>query len=68
MFKCFGCKKTQPQGEKQVKYITSSRKRSYENVVRRGKKSFTIKSEGWEIVSEVPLCRPCFDAHDLSKR
>lgn len=59
MYKCQSCKGQSKAGEGQNKRIIETRRKTYENVVRRGKKSFTIKSEGSEIVREVAICTPC---------
>lgn len=65
MFKCFACKKDQSPGTKQVKYATETRKKTYSNLIRRGRKEFSVNSEGWEIVSEVSVCNPCARAHTI---
>ncbi len=59
MYKCKACGKQSSPGEGQSKRVTEVRRRSYENVITRGKKSFVIKSEGFEIVREVPVCSSC---------
>ena len=61
MFKCEnkGCKHRGKNYESPVKRVLETRKKTYENVVRRGKKSITIRSEGTEIVKEISVCSVC---------
>lgn len=63
MFKCQAdkCKYRGKAGEAPTKVVTETRKKTYENVIVRGKKVFTVRSEGTEIVKEVHVCRSCAD-------
>lgn len=61
MFKCQakGCNARGEKYEAPVKRVTETRKKTYENVISRGKKKFTVRSEGSEIVSEIAVCSKC---------
>lgn len=59
MFICQSCKAQSKAGEGQTKLVTDFRKKTYENLIKRGKKTFTVKSEGFEIVKEIAVCAPC---------
>lgn len=59
MYRCQRCKSQSKVGEKQIKVTSETRKKTYENHIRKGKKVFTIKSEGFEIVKELKLCTAC---------
>lgn len=61
MFKCQnkGCKHRGGAYETPFRVVTETRPKTYENVIKRGKKSITIRSEGSEIVKEVSVCASC---------
>jgi hypothetical protein len=58
MFKCQKCGKQSKTYEGQTKVVLETRPKIYENVIRRGRKSFTVRSEGSEIVKEIAV-GPC---------
>lgn len=66
MYKCEACKQVQKAGTKQVKYVAETRTKTYQNVIRRGRKEHVINSEGSEIVREIPVCSPCAQANTIS--
>ena len=59
MYRCQSCKKNSKPGEAQNKRVIETRKKTYENHIRKGKKVITIRSEGSEIVKEVAICSGC---------
>lgn len=59
MFKCQSCRQQSAPGQGQVRKVVEVRKKVYENVVKRGKHTKTIRSEGFETVREVGICAPC---------
>jgi hypothetical protein len=61
MYRCPSCRKTQTAGSKQVKVVTQTRERTYQNTIRRGKTTKVIESKGSEIVKEVGVCQNCAD-------
>lgn len=59
MFKCQICKIQTKAGEGQHKVVTDWRRKTYENEIRREKKTYTVRSEGLEIKREVVACSEC---------
>ncbi len=65
MFRCAKCKQSVGPRVPQVKVVTETRQRSYENVVmveneKTGRMDpVTVRSEGSEIVREVAMCPQC---------
>lgn len=61
MFKCQnkGCKHKSSHYEAPVRVVLETRQKTYENVIRRGRKSHTVTSQGHEIVKEISVCSGC---------
>lgn len=66
MYRCQykGCKEIVPAGRSQLRVITETRPKEYENVVKKSKKGrkkgTTLYTSGFEIAKEVPVCPACY--------
>lgn len=63
MFKCQmpKCNYRGKTYEAPTRVTLVTRPKAYENVISRGKKKFTVRSEGTEIVLEAAVCASCVE-------
>lgn len=57
-FRCRKCNRALKDGQIPVMVVTEQRPRSYPPVFEDGKLKYK-GGDGWEIVEEVQMCRPC---------
>ena len=60
MFISEKCRKTTQDNQPVNTVVVEKRNKRYINTVKKNKRTFTIESEGWEIVKEIKTCPDCY--------